>query len=205
MAGPLDVPDQRASDRDRDDVLELLSDAAGDGRLALEEYSERADVALAARTHGELAAITRDLERVPDRGPAEQPVRLSAVLGNETRRGFWRVPERLALSSVLGDCHIELQEAALSAHVTTIEARAILGSVTIFVPEGVEVRLSGSKVLGATESRVHAAPLPGAPVVEVRARAILGSVIVRPPERHALRGALRAVLERPRDGEREQR
>jgi hypothetical protein len=74
--------------------------------------------------------------------PAEAPEVLTAILGNQTHRGRWRVPARLAARSVLGDCHIELQDAVLTAPVTTIQARTTLGSVTIFVPEGVEVRLS---------------------------------------------------------------
>jgi len=191
--GPPDRLDQRASDRDRDDVLALLSDAAGDGRLALEEYSERADLALAARTHGDLAELTRDLGRATEHRLADAPLRLTALLSNETRKGFWRVPEQLSLRSVLGDCHIELQDAALTAPVTTIEARAILGSVTIFVPDGVEVRMSGANLLGASESRLRAAPLPGAPVIEVHARTILGNVTVRPPEPDAARSRPRAA------------
>jgi hypothetical protein len=204
-AEPPDRLDQRASDRDRDDVLAVPSDAAGDGRLALEEYSERADLALAARPHGDLAELTRDLRLAPERAAAAEPLRLTAVLSNETRKGFWRVPERLSLRSVLGDCHIELQDAALTAPVTTIEARAILGSVTIFVPDGVEVRMSGANLLGASESRLRAAPLPGAPVIEVHARTILGNVTVRPPERQTLGAAARALLERAGDDEREER
>jgi len=94
--------------------------------------------------------------------------------------------------SVLGDCHLELQEAVLSSPVTTIEARTTLGSVTIFVPEGVEVRLSGSAILGSHTSEVGSEALPGAPVIEVRARAVLGSVTVkRAPSTQRFPDALR--------------
>lgn len=81
---------------------------------------------------------------------------------------------------MLGDCHIELQDAVLTSPVTKIDASTILGSVTIFVPEGVEVRLSGRSILGAKESRVTTPALPGAPVIEVRANVLLGNVTVRP-------------------------
>jgi Cell wall-active antibiotics response 4TMS YvqF len=76
--------------------------------------------------------------------------------------------------------YIELQEAILTSQVTTIEARATLGAVTILVPDGVDVRLSGKSILGAKSSEVTRAPLPGAPVIEVIATAILGNVTVRP-------------------------
>jgi Cell wall-active antibiotics response 4TMS YvqF len=140
----------------------------------------------------ELAELTTDLQRASQL-PDERSVQLRAILSNASRKGRWTVPERLTARSWLGDCHIELQDAVLTSHVTTIEARATLGAVTIFVPDGVEVHLSGSAILGATDSRVREAALPGAPVIEVRATAILGNVTVRPPTLASrVRGALRS-------------
>src|SRR5882757_6257840 len=57
----------RASHEDRDRVVELLRVAAGDGRLTAEELDERLEVALTARTYGELTALVKDL---PTRGMA---------------------------------------------------------------------------------------------------------------------------------------
>jgi Domain of unknown function (DUF1707)/Cell wall-active antibiotics response 4TMS YvqF len=189
-------PDTRASDQDRDQALQQLAAAAGDGRLTLEEYSGRADVALAARTRSELDRVLADLE-APANLPAEGPEELTAILGNQTRRGRWRVPAHMVTRSVLGDCHIELQDAVLTSPLTTIEARATLGSVTIFVPDGVEVRLSGSVILGSHSSEVGSDPLPGAPVIEVKARAVLGSVTVkRAGLTQRIRGALRDAVDR---------
>jgi hypothetical protein len=187
--GDADIPqpssgpsNARASDHDRDGALELLATAASDGRLTLEEYSARADTTLRARRLSELSDLTNDLSRTSD-APADGPGQLTAILGNESRKGRWRVPPHLAARSVLGDCHIELQDAVLTSHVTTIEARATLGAITIFVPDGIEVRLSGTAILGAKSSTVRAASLPGAPVIDVRARAVLGNVTVRSPKR----------------------
>jgi hypothetical protein len=182
-------PALRASDDDRERALELLSAAASDGRLTLDEYSTRADRALGARLMGELSELTADLRRPPEVGaqlgrPSEvalqEPERLVAILSNETRKGRWTVPAHLELRSVLGDCHIELQDAALTSHITRIDASTTLGAVTIFVPDGVEVRLSGRSILGAKTSEVSEAALPGAPVIEVRASVILGNVTVKP-------------------------
>jgi predicted membrane protein len=50
------------------------------------------------------------------------------------------VPARLAVRSVLGDCHLEMQDAVIRQRLTVIDATAKLGSITIFVPDGVEVR-----------------------------------------------------------------
>lgn len=174
------APTARASDGDRDQTLELLSKAASDGRLTLEEYSARADRVLDARTVSELGELTADLEQ-GSQPPVELPRKLSAVLSSESRKGRWTVPARLTARSLLGDCHIELQHAVLTSHVTAIEARALLGSVTIFVPDGVEVRLSGRSLLGSRSSNVRSAAPRGAPVIDVKATAVLGSVTVRTP------------------------
>jgi hypothetical protein len=53
--------DVRASDGDRDRVVEELRAHAADGRLTMEELEERVQRALAARTLGELPELTRDL------------------------------------------------------------------------------------------------------------------------------------------------
>jgi hypothetical protein len=51
----------RASDADREAVADTLRDAHAEGRLTLEEFEERLDRALAAKTIGELATLTQDL------------------------------------------------------------------------------------------------------------------------------------------------
>ncbi len=66
--GPHDL---RASDADRELVIDLLSQAAADGRLTLPEHAERSERALAARTLGELTGLTADLAL-----PSGQPIRL---------------------------------------------------------------------------------------------------------------------------------
>ncbi len=51
----------RASDDDRDRLVEQLQRHAVAGRLSMDEYAERVDRVLIARTHGELAAVVHDL------------------------------------------------------------------------------------------------------------------------------------------------
>ena len=55
-----------ASDAERERSVALLRDAVGEGRLTLEEFSERVGLAQAARTDQELARLTGDLPRRPD-------------------------------------------------------------------------------------------------------------------------------------------
>ena len=59
--------DMRAGDADREKVLERLHQAHVEGRLDVEEFDQRITATLAARTYGELAALTEDL---PEPAPA---------------------------------------------------------------------------------------------------------------------------------------
>jgi hypothetical protein len=93
--------DLRASHDDRDRVVEVLTGAAGDGRLTPEELDARVGAALTARTYGELAALVSDLLVVPDLPAALPPSRKSwcastaiaaarAVTAGGWCRGAWR-------------------------------------------------------------------------------------------------------------------
>ena len=173
----------RASDADRDQAIGALAGAASEGRLTLEEYSERSEAAMGARTMGELATLTADIPATPARGDVGPPdEEITAVLGNESRKGSWVVAPRLVVRSVLGDCHLEMQHAVIRQQVTTIDATAKFGSVTIFVPDGIDVRLSGRATLGAKSSKLRGEPRPGAPVLVVRCNVFCGSVTVRGPK-----------------------
>jgi Domain of unknown function (DUF1707) len=55
------VPQMKASDADRDEVVAALSEHFQAGRLTTDELDDRAGRALSARTLGELDALTTDL------------------------------------------------------------------------------------------------------------------------------------------------
>jgi Domain of unknown function (DUF1707) len=58
----------RASDQDRDSVVDILRDAYTDGRLTLDEFEERTSSAYAAKTWTELRELTADLPVEPTFG-----------------------------------------------------------------------------------------------------------------------------------------
>jgi Domain of unknown function (DUF1707)/Cell wall-active antibiotics response 4TMS YvqF len=172
----------RASDADRDATIEALAAASAEGRLSLDEYAQRSEAALVARTHGDLAGLTADLPAAPPADTRAVPEEITAVLGNESRKGPWVVPPRLTVRSVLGDCHLEMQQAVIGQPVTTIDVTVRFGSVTIFLPDGIDVRMSGRAVLGAKSSELRGEPRPGAPVIMVRCDVLCGAVTVRRPD-----------------------
>ena len=59
----------RASDADREQVVEILTAAFVQGRLTIDELGLRAGQALASRTYAELAATIADIPAPPFRAP----------------------------------------------------------------------------------------------------------------------------------------
>src|ERR1700683_885751 len=92
----------RASHEDRDRVVECLRVSPGDGRLTVEELDERLELAMTARTYGELAKLVTDL---PEAGSvasapataarAKDLVRIDCRSGHVQRVGPWVVPQRM--------------------------------------------------------------------------------------------------------------
>ncbi|MGH3646879.1 MAG: DUF1707 SHOCT-like domain-containing protein [Micromonosporaceae bacterium] len=65
----MEKSDLRAGDADRQKVADRLKQAVDEGRLGLDEYDERLGAAYAAKTYGELEALTTDL---PGPAPASR-------------------------------------------------------------------------------------------------------------------------------------
>jgi hypothetical protein len=177
----------RASDADRDLVIALLAEAAGDGRLTMSEHAERSERALGARTLGDLVRLTSDLTL-----PSGQPIQLyprrsvTAMFARERRQGRWVVPSALPVTAFFGDVVLDLREAILQSQRTTIYATAIAGQVKLIVPAGLAVEMAGRSVLGfrSVRGRTMSAPAPATGVIEVRTLTIGGAVkatTVRPP------------------------
>lgn len=59
----------RASDAERDAIVEMLRTHAADGRLTMTEFEDRVTEALAARTRGELDPVLRDLPPLQEPAP----------------------------------------------------------------------------------------------------------------------------------------
>ena len=99
----------RASDADREQVIEALKIAFVHGRMAEGELGPRVGRALAARTCAELAALTADIPPVPAVLPvpaAPRPVRPLAV---PARR------RPLAAAAARSGCYLALAAAAVGA------------------------------------------------------------------------------------------
>ena len=81
------LPDMRASDAERQHVVEILAHALDEGRIKVEEYSDRMSQAYEAVTHADLARLHADL---PDVGaaPPRGSVATSPAVGPPESPGF---------------------------------------------------------------------------------------------------------------------
>lgn len=172
-----------ASDRDRDLAVDRLSDACSDGRLGLEDFSNRLERALGARTLAELAEIVADLRR-PDLQVASSRRRGSSwfvsIMGSTMRRGRWLLGASSQAVAVMGECVLDLRQAEVASRDSHILAVTLMGEITVIVPEGIDVDISGIAIMGSKELRGgDARPLPGSPTIRVTCVAIMGEITVR--------------------------
>jgi uncharacterized protein DUF1707 len=204
----------RASDADRERVANVLREAAGDGRLTMEELDERLDAVYAAKTYAELEPITRDLPTtgtahapVPSQSSAVQDSRIGgvpssegafAILGGFSRKGDWVVPKDFTAFAFMAGGEIDLREARFAEPVVTMHVVAIMAGIEITVPEDVTVRVTGIGIMGGFDHGASTTGAPGGPSTVINGVALMGGVDVR---RKPLRKSRRERLESRRTGE----
>lgn len=177
----------RVSDIERQRASEQLQAACVEGYLTLDEFSLRVERALAAQTRAELSAVLADLPlgSMP-RAPLARSSSTSVVFGAVERSGAWRLPEHSTMLVVLGSCKLDLRRSTISAKVTTIVARVVLGSLEVVVPSGVEIEVDAGAFAASRTLRLGGPPpRPDAPRIVIRAVVFGGSLTVR-DEVHAI-------------------
>src|SRR3989440_5437507 len=176
-----ETPDLRASDADRERAVERLREHAVEGRLTLEEFTERMSAAYVARTNDELEELARDLPvaHAPV-ASRRRPTRfVLALLGSNTREGRLRVRRRVGCLMGMGNIDLDLRQATFDGDVITVFAVGVFGAIDVYVPEGVEVDLHGL-ALGGHKGAHGNDPLPvaGTPLVRVFAVSVFAGIDV---------------------------
>jgi hypothetical protein len=185
----------RISDADRHRVAEVLREAAGEGRIDLDELDERLEATYAARTYADLAPITVDLPTAPTThlpsrpaaatpspvvaGPAEE--RHLAILSGIDRKGVWVVPQHLTIICFMGGAALDLRRAQFAGREVVITVNAIMGGAEITVNPHTQVVMEGTGILGGyagPEDDVAPTLDENSPVVRLRGFALMGGVSV---------------------------
>jgi hypothetical protein len=192
----------RASHEDRDRIVELLRMAAGDGRLTAEELDQRLEVALTARTYGELTALTKDLPAGPGLATTGEPkdlIRIDTHSSSARRDGRWVVPKRMEIRATSGSVRLDFTEAVITQPVLQIDAEVTSGSLTLITKPGIVVDTDDVSI---RSGRVKVSPPegPGVPAlltIHVSGKVGSGTITARPP-RPPRRTFWQCLLRRPR-------
>jgi hypothetical protein len=173
----------RASDDDRIQVAQLLSDAASHGRLTVDQYEARLAKAYSANTYHELERLTFDLPEVIEyrrrKGRPAPPTMLLAIFSGFERRGRWNVPGRMTTFTLFGGGVVDLRYADFTSADVEIHAYSILGGQTILLPPEVNVDIRGRGVMGGFDNAVEGTGTPGAPRVTIKGFSLWGGVGIK--------------------------
>jgi hypothetical protein len=199
MAGELDGYDERSrlriSDADRHRVAELLREAAGEGRLDIDELDERLEAAYAAKTYGDLVPLTADLPlgaqhhplvEAPRAGPPGVPaIRYDssvAIMAGTSRKGLWEVGPTHTAVAIMGGVEIDLRQARFTTRETVIRAFGIWSGIDIYVNAHTRVIVDGVAIMGGfDQARDQVQPElgPDSPLVRVTGFALMAGVTVQ--------------------------
>jgi hypothetical protein len=183
------LPAQRASDADRERTAELLRDAAGDGRLTVEELEERLHAAYETRTQPELDALVADVvapggrerrPRVPVRRGEGGTRWLVSVMSGRDRRGRWRVGSNLNVVNVMGGADLDFNDAEFADDVVEMTVFSLMGGADIYLPEGLNVDITEFALMGGNSVDVgDEHPDPGGPLLRLKVISIMGGSDVK--------------------------
>jgi hypothetical protein len=192
---------RRVSDLEREEVADVLREAAGEGRLSYTELEDRLETLYSAKTYGELVEIASDLPNGPTlaagtaavaplghAGPGpgmtvHAPV-INVFLSDQKRIGNWLAPERQEVNAVLGDVTLDYTEAQVPYNEIYIDVKSILADVKIRVPRNAIVHLDSNPILGSVSEQDSALGAveepPSAPkIFHIRGTAILGEIKIK--------------------------
>jgi hypothetical protein len=174
-----------ASDHDREQSVARLREASAEGRLTLDELAARTGSAYAARTQGELVAVTADLPAAQAATPAvrkrsRMPGLVLGIFAPIGRRRRWRLRAQTLVLTVFAPATLDLRTATFEAEVPTIVLLGVFAPVTITVPEHVEVDTMVLPIFAPIRERGEPGLLPpGAPRVRVVGISVFAPVFVK--------------------------
>jgi Domain of unknown function (DUF1707) len=174
--------DERASDDEREQAVASLRDHLLAGRLTLEEFSARVEHAYGAVVRSDLDRVRSDLP-APDGLPAARAKRRAtrvtgALLAHVVKRGRLNLRRWTVAGGVLCDVDLDLRKAEIHGQRTALTVLVGLGNVDVYVPENVNVTVSGLSVGGHRREWGEDVERPQSPEISVRVVSVFGTVDV---------------------------
>lgn len=137
MTGELERDELRISNADRERAIDHLQNSTSEGRLDLDEFTERVDAVYQAKTFGDLKPLLADL---PAAGVSTTPAALAdrddiTPTGSALRRtGRWLVPRRINLRPKSSSVVLNFAHAAIGHREVEIELDANMSSIVLVLP-----------------------------------------------------------------------
>jgi predicted membrane protein len=94
------------------------------------------------------------------------------------RRGSWLVPRDSVMISVVGGADLDMTQAVFDSPEVTITWWSLLGGLTLVVPPGTKVDVSGFRLLGGRDVKVTPGNGGNAQIVHIVANTLVGGVKV---------------------------
>ena len=188
--GELARSELRASHEDRDRVVEVLRVSAGDGRLTAEELDQRLELALTARTYGELAQLVSDLPAAVASAPVTAPkpkevARIDCTSGHVRRVDRWVVPQRMEVKVTSGHVMLDFTDAIITQPTLQLNIEVRSGHIRLKTKPGIVVD-ADDVAIRSGHVRVRAPWGPDVPVllrIEVTGKVGSGHFMAGPKAR----------------------
>jgi hypothetical protein len=199
----MDDPSMLVSDAEREEAVIALREHLVAGRLTLDEFSARIEAALRAGVRRELAQAQQDLPSASAALAGRKPTRLTAALfSHVARRGRLRLGRWTCGATVFGDLDFDLRDAVMEQPRASVTLLLACGNVDVYVPEHVNVEVSGVTIFGHLRDRGRDVAAPDAPTIRVRAVGCCATVDVWRVPSDAL-GTYSDIIRRTKERERQ--
>jgi hypothetical protein len=201
----MDIPSMRVSDADREEAVIALREHLVAGRLTPEEFSARVEATLRASVSRELAQAQQDLPAASAQVglPRGKPTRLTAALfSHVVRRGRLRLRRWTCGATVFGDLDFDLRDAVMDQSCAAVTLLGVCGNVDVYVPEHVNVEVSGITIFGHLRDRGRDVAAVDAPTIRIRAVGCSATIDVWRVPSDAV-GTYGDIIRRTKEGERQ--
>jgi hypothetical protein len=182
-----------------------LGDAYADGRLSLQEHSERIDRVWASKTIGELEPLIADLGRAKTPAATAKsrssvtnlPVvgssssnQIRTIMSSAKRQGEWYIGPNLNLFGIMGKTELDMREAIFTSITVEFNISMMMGSLEILIPAGVGFDDQTVKLVGSTKLEGITEHDPNAPIITLKGFCLFAQIKIIGPEYKTLKEKL---------------
>ena len=162
--------------------IDFLQELLASGKVDLDRFQKALDALLGAHTQADFASVVRSLpapvEFTPPARRRQEPLEISTSMGEVRLEGRWQASRLTKIDTGMGSVTIDLSQAEFDDRDIEIAVHTHMGTITMIVPRGFEVRPVGRS--GPVTTTLEP-PVPGFPVVRLSATCDMGTIRVMHP------------------------